>query len=153
SILVEDGSQRVMITKGALANVLEVCTSVALPDGTVAPIATQRAQIEAHFADLSAEGFRVLGIASRSIDAPHISRADEQALTFLGFLVFFDRPKPGIAQTLGELRQLGITLKIITGDNRAVATYLSQQVGIADPAILTGQQLRHTSNEALRKLV
>jgi Mg2+-importing ATPase len=153
SILVEDGGQRVLITKGALANVLEVCPSVALPDGTVAPIATQRAQIEQHFADLSEQGLRVLGLGSRAIEAPHISRVDEQELTFLGFLVFFDPPKPGIAETLGELRQLGIQLKVITGDNRAAATALCRQIGIADPRILSGAELRQTSNEALRKLV
>jgi len=153
SILVEDGGQHVLITKGALANVLEVCTSVALPDGTVALLAAQRAQIEAHFADLSAEGLRVLALASRAIDTPHISRADEQVLTFLGFLVFFDPPKPDITTTLDELRQLGVNLKIITGDNRAVAAALGQRVGIADPKILTGRELRGTSNEALRKLV
>jgi len=152
-ILVEDGGRHVLITKGALANVLEVCTSVVAPDSAVLPITSQRAQIEQHFAELSEQGFRVLGLASRAIDAPHISRADEQGLTFLGFLVFFDPPKPGIAETLGELRQLGISLKIITGDNRAVATALSRQVGMADPAVLTGQELRHTSDAALRKLV
>ena len=153
SILVEDGGQYVLITKGALANVLEVCTSVALPNGTAAALTTQRAHIEQHFADLSAQGFRVLGIASRVVDTPHIRRADEQGLTFLGFLVFFDPPKPGIVETLGELRRLGISLKIITGDNRAVATALSRQVGIADPIMLTGPELRHTSNEALRRRV
>lgn len=153
SILVEDDGRRVLITKGALANVLEVCASAALPDGAVAPLASQREQIERHFAELSAQGFRVLGLASRTIDAAHISRADEQALVFLGFLVFFDPPKPGIAETLDQLRRLGIQLKIITGDNRAVAAALSRQAGIADPMILTGPELRHTSNEALRKLV
>jgi P-type Mg2+ transporter len=153
SILVEDDGQHVLITKGALANVLEVCTSVAMPDGSVVLIATQRAQIDQHFTDLSAQGFRVLGIATRIIDTPNICRSDEQSLTFLGFLVFFDPPKPGIAETLGQLRQLGISLKIITGDNRAVATALSQQIGIADPLVLSGPELRHTSNEALRRLV
>jgi P-type Mg2+ transporter len=88
-----------------------------------------------------------------TVDALHISRADEQGLTFLGFLIFFDPPKPGIAETLGELRQLGISLKLITGDNRAVATALSQQIGIADPVVLTGPELRQISNEALRMLV
>ncbi len=155
SILVADGGQRVLITKGALANVLDVCTLAALPDGTLAPIAPQRAHVETLFAGLSAQGFRVLGIAARAIDAPHISRADEQAMTFRGFLVFFDPAKPGIAETIAELRQLGITLKIITGDNRAVAAAVGQQVGIdtAGPNILTGTELRQLSNEALRTRV
>src|SRR5262249_40349363 len=67
SILVADGRQQVLITKGALANVLEVCTSVALPDGTVAPLATRRAQIDQYFTDLSTQGLRVLALASRTI--------------------------------------------------------------------------------------
>jgi Mg2+-importing ATPase len=70
-------------------------------------------------------------------------------MTFVGFLVFFDPPKPGIIETIRRLRQLGVMLKIITGDSQPVAAHVGQQVGLARPKILTGADLHQMSNEAL----
>ena len=70
-------------------------------------------------------------------------------MTFLGFLLLFDPIKPDIAETIGELKHLGISLKIITGDNRLVAGVLSQQVGFPTPTILAGPDLLKMSDEAL----
>ena len=62
-------------------------------------------------------------------------------MTFLGFLVLFDPLKSDIVETIGLLKRLGVSLKIITGDNRLVACNLSQQVGSTNPQILTGPEL------------
>ena len=70
-------------------------------------------------------------------------------MTFLGFLLLFDPIKPKIADTIEELKRLGISLKIITGDNRLVAGVLSQQVGYPTPRILAGPDLLKMSDEAL----
>lgn len=70
-------------------------------------------------------------------------------MTFLGFLTFYDPPKPGIADTLKELRRLGVSLKIITGDNRLVAANVSRQVGLTADPILTGPEILTMSSEAL----
>ncbi len=74
-------------------------------------------------------------------------------MTFLGFLVFFDPAKPGIIETINSLKQLGVSLKIITGDNQLVAAHISQQVGLANAHILTGPDLNKMSNPALLKQV
>jgi Mg2+-importing ATPase len=74
-------------------------------------------------------------------------------MTFLGFLVLFDPPKPGIVDTINQLNHLGILLKIITGDNKLVAANVSQQVGLSNQQILTGSDLRSMSDEALLKQV
>ena len=71
----------------------------------------------------------------------------------MGFLVFFDPLKEGIGQTIHDLSQLGISLKIITGDNRLVATNISKQVGLLGDRILTGPEISRESDEALQKLV
>ena len=97
---------------------------------------------------MSHEGLRVLGLAVRAVDAPHVSKADEQGMTFLGFLVFADPPKADAAETIAQLRDLGVALKVITGDNRAVAATISRRVGIASPVIVTGSDLRTLSAEA-----
>ncbi len=121
SLLVDDHGSTLIITKGALANVVEVCNFVELPAGDIVPIASQHELITRRFTELSEQGYRVLGLASRKLSVTRISNSDEREMTFLGFLVFFDPPKAGIGETLSQLEQLGIGLKIITGDNRAVA--------------------------------
>lgn len=72
-------------------------------------------------------------------------------MTFLGFLLFADPPRAGIAQPIEQLKALGIGLKIITGDNRLVAANVARQVFGSEPAVLTGTELRHLSDEALRQ--
>ena len=70
-------------------------------------------------------------------------------MTFMGLLLFADPPKPGIAATITELRDLGVSLKILTGDNAHVAAHVAQQIGLPDARMLTGAELRHMSDEAL----
>ena len=74
-------------------------------------------------------------------------------MTFLGFLILFDPPKSGIIETIRELKHLGVSLKIITGDNRLLAANVSQQVELLNPEILTGEDLHQMSDEALLKRV
>lgn len=152
SILVSTGSQHFIVTKGALVNVLEVCTSARMA-GKVMDISLARNQIQARFQDLSSQGFRVLGLAKKIVQAGPLLARDEAEMTFMGFLVFFDPLKEGIEQTIHDLGQLGIGLKIITGDNRLVATKMSQQIGLLKGRILTGPEIRRESDEALQKLV
>ncbi len=147
-----------LVTKGALKNVLDVCTTAEATATdkagitTAVDIATVREQIQQRYEELSSQGYRTLGLAYRQVDATsHCSKADEANMTFLGFLVFFDPPKPGIIETINALKQLGVSLKIITGDNQLVAAHISQQVGIANSHILTGSDLRKMSNLALLK--
>jgi Mg2+-importing ATPase len=78
-----------------------------------------------------------------------ITKDHEAGMTFLGFLVFFDPPKPGIIETMHRLKRLGISLKIITGDNRLVSANLGRQVGLPDLQILTGSDLHAISDDAL----
>jgi Mg2+-importing ATPase len=151
SVLVEKDGQRRLVTKGALAQVLEVCTKAETPEGEV-PLDQVRPGIEARFAALSEDGLRTLGVAVRAL-APEASgtatRDQEAEMTFLGFLAFFDPPKPEIGRTLADIAGAGIGFKLITGDNPRVATHLARQVGIASPTLVTGPELRQMSDRAL----
>jgi len=154
SILVSKDDTHLMVTKGALQNVLAVCTKAETTGGTMVDIATVRKQIQNRFAELSKNGFRTLGVGYRVMGSDSsISRDHEVDMTFLGFLVFFDPPKPGVVESLRRLKNLGVSLKIITGDNSLVATNVSQQVGLSSPHVLTGSDLRQMSDEALLKRV
>ena len=154
SILVSKGNAHLMITKGALQNVLAVCSSAENSTGAIVDIEGVREKIQQRFEELSSQGLRTIGIACRDIgSASQITKDHEADMTFLGFLVLFDPVKPGIVETITELRSLGITLKVVTGDNRLVASHLSQQIGLSNTRILTGPELRRMSNEALLKQV
>jgi Mg2+-importing ATPase len=151
SILVKFGDRNVMLTKGAFANILDVCSTGEKPDGTTVDLEEIRQKLETHFEELSASGHRVLGLAYRNLGKEtRITKAHEDQMTFLGFLVFFDPPKQSAVETIRSLAELGVTLKMITGDNRLVARSVAQQVGISNLETLTGQQLREMSDEALQ---
>jgi P-type Mg2+ transporter len=150
SVLVAQGDRHLIITKGALENVLEVCSFADTPGGTKVDIASRRDGIERRFAEFCGQGFRTLGIAYREMgSASPLTKDQESGMTFLGFLVLFDPPKPGIADTIGHLKTLGVSLKMITGDNRLVAAHAGQQVGLANPRLLTGPDLHQMGDQAL----
>src|SRR5262249_12621882 len=151
SVRIAHNGQRLLVTKGALANVLECCTRAETAGGELVDLASQRDDIDRRFAEMSDRGLRVLGLATRTTDKAHISKVDEQDMTFLGLLVFADPPKADAKETLAQLRDLGVALKVITGDNRAVAASISQRVGIEAPVIVTGSDLRTLSEEAVRQ--
>ena len=140
-----------MVTKGALANILEVCTTAETAEGAAAtPLDPLRPAIQAQTEALSSQGFRTLGVACRDLGTEtRIGKDHEAQMTFLGFIVMFDPLQPGIVAALQSLRDLGVALKLITGDNALVAATVSKQAGIADPKILTGADLRRMSQEAL----
>ena len=152
SILVSKDNAHIMIMKGAVPNVLAVCSSAETPNGTV-QIADVKDKIQQHFEKLGNEGFRLLGIAYRIVDSAIISKEEEVQMTFLGFLLLYDPPKSDIKGVLEDLQSLGISLKIITGDNRFVATAVSQIVGISGTRVLTGQDIHNMSDEALLQRV
>ncbi len=150
SVLVAKDGGSLLVTKGALGNVLDVCSQAETPPGALVHIGTVRTQIEGLFAKLSGEGYRVLGIAYRADElGPLISKADEAQMVFLGFLVFFDPPKSGVAGTIQRLNALGVSLRIITGDNPLVARSVAEQVGLPAERVFTGADLLQLSDEAL----
>lgn len=150
TVLVTKGETHLMVTKGALTNVLDVCSQAETSEGTIVDIATVRERVQHYYSELSQQGFRTLGIAYQQLDAAgRITKEQETALTFLGFLVLFDPPKQDVSKTISQLKQLGVSLKIITGDNALVATQVSQQVGIANPQVLTSSHLHQMSDPAL----
>jgi P-type Mg2+ transporter len=149
SVLVAQNGNHLMITKGALKNVLEACAHAETKSGEVVPLESVRADVQTKFTHFSEQGLRTLGVAYRSLNQGVLGKDDELDMTFLGFLVILDPPKPGIAGTIKRLQQLGVSLKIITGDNRLVAAGMGTQVGLDSRALLTGPELRQLSEAAL----
>lgn len=142
---------RTLVTKGALDNVLAMCSTVACDAGSIPLDAAALAAIGARYDAWSADGFRVLGVASRTVDSRRVpySRDDEHGLCFAGFLLFLDPPKPDARQAIHDLSQRGVALKMITGDNHKVARHVARAVGLPVVVTLTGRELNAMSDEAL----
>jgi len=150
SILVSHGDTHLMVTKGSMHDVLDVCSSAEAGNGAVEDIATVKDSIQKHFEEFSNKGYRTLGIAYRNMgQESHIGKDHEAGMTFVGFLVLFDPPKPKLLETITSLKRLGVALKVITGDNHLVAATISKQIGLSDAKILTGTDLNQLSDSAL----
>jgi Mg2+-importing ATPase len=154
SVVVQDEGHVRMITKGALDNVLAACTQVQDGDAAAPLDADRRAGIQQRFEAWSGQGFRALGVATREVlPQSKYTRDDELDMTFVGFLLFFDPPKPGVQETIARLAELGVQLKIITGDNRLVALHTAEAVGLSVTGVLTGSELNDLRDEALWQVV
>jgi len=154
SILVSRNGRSLLITKGTLPQVVAVCSTAESPVGDPVELAGVRERIGQQYEELSGQGYRVLGLACRDMGAVQaVTRDDERDMTFLGFLVFFDPPKKETAGTISRLQSLGVSLKIITGDNRLVAARVMNAVGVSSARVLTGGEIRETSDGALLQRV
>jgi Mg2+-importing ATPase len=135
-----------LVTKGAFHHVLEICTR--LDGGELGSAA--RAELERRYDMWTGRGLRVLAVASRAIDdRPAYGRHDEREMTFLGFVTFLDQPRAGVKEALADLRALGVSVKLITGDSRLVARHIATLVGMPADRVLTGHDLDTLHDEAL----
>lgn len=143
ALVVDPLGEATVVTKGAPEKVLERCVFVT-PE--------VRNTLAAEFA----AGNRVVAVATKSADrGVTLSPADESDLNLLGLLVFNDPPKPDAAAALDRLAGLGVAVKVVTGDNQAVAAKVCAELGLADGrsgagmGVLTGRDLDSMSDEAL----
>lgn len=149
SIAVRFEKKHLLITKGAVKNILEVCEWAALAKGEPVPLQQVVETIRSTQQQYSAQGFRTIGVCYKDITGdPIINKDDETGMTFLGFIVLSDPLKSGITETIKELRDSGIAFKLITGDNQLVAAHVCTQIGLSQD-ILTGSDLRTMNDDAL----
>ncbi|HXY94097.1 MAG TPA: magnesium-translocating P-type ATPase [Acidimicrobiia bacterium] len=139
SVLVDvPGRGRLLVTKGAPESVLGACRET--PDPA-------RRVLDAEFD----AGGRVVAVATREAPAMDtLTRDDERDLTLVGYLVFLDQPKLDAADALQRLAALGITVKVVTGDNAAVAEKICRDLGLDVEGVLTGEDIAALDDDALR---
>jgi Mg2+-importing ATPase len=150
SIVVEGPCGRVFITKGAPESILQSATAYEIA-GTSSPLdPPARTRCQAVYQDLSAQGYRVLGVASRPMPAqPGYTAADERDFVLAGFLAFLDPPIAGVRDALQALRRDGVTVKILTGDNELVTEHVCTQVGLEAHQMCLGDEVDRLSDTAL----
>ena len=147
TVAISDAAGARLIIKGAFHHVLEVCTRT---EDCGALDADRIERLEACYEEWSHKGIRVLAVATRAIpEQQSYSRDDERDMTFMGFLTFLDQPKEGVADAIAHLSRLGVSLKLITGDNALVARHVAGLVGLSTERVLTGHQLDELHDEAL----
>ena len=142
-----------MVTKGAVEEMLSIC-SYAECDGEVKPLtATIRHQILETVNELNDKGFRVLAIAQKSNPSPVDSFGikDECDMVLMGYLAFLDPPKESTADAIEALKNHGVTTKILTGDNDKVTRTICKQVGLEVRNMLLGSDIEKMSDKELAK--
>ncbi|MEP6748295.1 MAG: magnesium-translocating P-type ATPase [Bacteroidota bacterium] len=152
TVQVIDKGENIAITKGALQQVLNICSDAEMADGSIVPIEEKKQSLLQIFEKNCSQGYRILGLAYKKVtDGQDFSKEKETGMTFIGFISLFDPPKKEIFATINELKQLGVSLKVITGDNALVAVNLLKQIGFANPVMLTGAAMRNMSTEAFAR--
>lgn len=151
--VVTRGSDEVMITKGAFKNIIEICT-VAHINGEDVAMADAIDGIKAKFSELSAQGSRVLAIATKKAtkkiaDKNEYTVADESEMVLRGFLAFSDPLKESAAASIKRVKDLNIAIYLITGDNPLAAAGAAAHAGIRTESVLTGGEIENLSDKAL----
>jgi len=153
SVLVERGGSRLLITKGAPADILRVADRYEEPEEPEPrPLNTaMRARATALFEELGNDGFRVLGVAWRAFEPDRTAAnvADECDLVFAGFVVFVDPPKEGAGIAISALAASGVGVKILSGDDERVTRHVCGELGIPVTGLMTGAELEALGDEAL----
>jgi len=153
SVVVEDGAERLLITKGAPESVLSVCTAMEISGKTCPLTGDALAATEELFRRFSCSGYRVLAVASRPVNPKaNYGVADERDLRLLGFAAFLDPPRDGVVDILAALKTDGVEVKIITGDNELVTQNICRKVGLAADRILLGEDVERMADPALAKV-
>ncbi|MFA6322778.1 MAG: magnesium-translocating P-type ATPase [Candidatus Buchananbacteria bacterium] len=154
SIVVQDNSQRILITKGAPEEIFKVCHQYLQQEKKVDFDAKIKKKVKENFARLSRDGFRVLGVAYKDVSqkVEQYEKTEEDKMIFLGFVAFLDPPKETAAKAVQELQNLGIEIKILTGDNELLTEKICREIGLVSAGLLTGSDIDKLSDIELQNL-
>ena len=153
SVLVQKRDKQVLITKGAIEEMLDVSDKI-LIKGQVKELTTdERIRVLNYIQSLNTEGLRVLGLSVKEISSSdlEISLEDENEMTLIGYLAFLDPPKEGAKEAIAALAREKVQVKVLTGDNQYVTQAICRQVGIDADDFLTGDQVELMNDEELSR--
>jgi Mg2+-importing ATPase len=154
SIIVRHEDERLLITKGAPESVLAVCSAYEADGQRHAFDEISHARVETTYRDLCGKGFRLLAVAYTNVPPKDLyTTGDETKLTLAGFLSFSDPPLATAKSIVDALREDGIQVKILTGDNELVTQHVCSQVGLDSGRIVLGKDLEKISDTALAHIV
>lgn len=153
SVAVHSGGGKVqLITKGAVEEMLSVCSYVETQGEICRLDETLRQYIKNRAETLNLAGMRVLCVAQKSVILP-VSVQNESEMVLIGFLAFLDPPKKSAAIAIERLKRGGVAVKVLTGDNEKVAASVCKKVGLGTGRIVTGSQIEEMDDLSLRAAV
>ncbi|EMF0116684.1 magnesium-translocating P-type ATPase [Enterococcus hirae] len=155
SVVVEDTADKTqMITKGAIEEMLSISNYIDI-DGIVSPLTNEkRESVLAKVRDLNEDGLRVIGVAQKTNPSVvgEFSVKDESDMVLIGYLAFLDPPKETTKQALKALKDHGVAVKVLTGDNELVTRSVCRQVGLEINELITGEKISEMDDRELAKV-
>ncbi len=153
SVVVDYEGDHVLVCKGAVEEIYSCCTQYQVGDEVFTLLDMIRADLFEEVERLNRDGFRVLGIAYRDFPQTKTSftTADESQLVLLGYIAFFDPPKDSAEKALTLLRDVGVKVKVLTGDNGLVTRKVCADVGLPVERIVTGAELAQMAPDELTR--
>lgn len=146
-------SEDFLISKGATEEILEICSKVEIR-GRQENISRHLKKIKQAIVDQEKQGFKVLLVAKKEITKRgEFSRTEEKEMVLAGLLVFFDPPKKTAAKSLELFREMGVSVKLITGDSAESARFLANQTGFANQEVYLGSQIDKMTGDELKVVV
>ena len=143
-----------IISKGAPEELLKRCSKYELNGKQYRLDKRTIKRVESECESLSSDGFRVLAIAYKHVGKQEsYTTEDEGQLVFRGYLAFLDPPKQSALEAIRELEDLGVEVKIITGDNELVTKKICSELGLVIKGHTTGKDIDELNDEQLRSLV
>lgn len=155
SVIISNNSGLQIITKGAIEEILNMCTT-AEDNGKTIPITNQlKNNIKNISKTLNQGGMRVIGVCTKTLDSATVefSQKDESNMTFIGFVGFLDPPKESAKQSISRLNDVGIRVIVLTGDNEYVTKNICERVGINTKRIVSGSNLDTMEDSAVLRLL
>ena len=155
SVIVDDGSKKQMITKGAVEEILSICTMVD-DNGTVYPITKSiKDNIRKISKNLNEDGLRVVAVCQKNdiLQNDSFDVSDEKNMVLLGFIGFLDPPKESAKESIKKLNKAGIRVIVLTGDNAEVTKCICSKVGINTNKIVLGTQIDKLQDAAVLRLL
>ena len=155
SVVVSDGKKKQLITKGAVEEILNICTMVDY-EGKVESITKDiKENILKISKELNKNGLRVIAVCQKNdIDnITHFSVEDENNMVLLGFIGFLDPPKQTAKESIEKLNHCGIRVMVLTGDNAEVTKCICDKVGINSKKIILGNELDKLSDFAALRVI
>jgi P-type Mg2+ transporter len=153
-IIAETGKDHVLICKGAVEEVLKVCTQLKVDDKILPMDESVHTKVADLQQKLNSEGLRVIAVAYKTIplEQSHCAIADESNLILLGNIAFLDPPKDSAAQALKALNRNGVDVKILTGDNEIITRKICKDVGLPVQNVLLGSDLESLADDKLAEI-
>lgn len=144
-----------LITKGAVEEILAVCTSVRHGNAMEPLTPELLARIREVTAGLNEEGLRVVAVAAKEVPPSKEAYgvADESELTLIGYVAFLDPPKESTAPAIKALAEHGVAVKVLTGDNELVTAKICREVGLEQQGVLLGSDIERMSDKVLAEAV